>query len=110
MDLSRVWDVLKNLETKQVINTLQEWKIGDLIHNPWFLGGMVALALLALFMRWRMFLAAILAVTGFAWLLSYTMARGTEVTEVYSDTLLIFVGGGVLLMAFVIYLLFIKSD
>ncbi|HEX9874923.1 MAG TPA: hypothetical protein VGA43_11210 [Deferrimonas sp.] len=110
MDVSTVVDFFKNFETGKVVTALQEMKVGDLIHNPLFLGAMGVLALLALIMRWRTLLTTILAVVGFAGLLSYTLQQDTSLTGLNNQTLLVFVGGGAVLIMIVIYLLFIKSD
>ncbi len=106
-----VWiDLLKKLETSRVFEYLQSLNIGELIHNPWFLGGMGGLAVLALIMRWRLLLATILGVSGFVGLISYTLQRDTAIGGLGNQTLLIFVAGGVALIFIVIYLLFIKAE
>ncbi|MEZ4483072.1 MAG: hypothetical protein R2864_00280 [Syntrophotaleaceae bacterium] len=38
------------------------------------------------------------------------LQRGTQVENIMSDTLLVFVGGGLVLIFAVIYLLFIRHD
>ena len=111
MDFSSFLDSLKNLQTEKVVAMLQDLQVGQLIHNPWFLGTMGGLALLALIMKWRILLVTILSLTGFTWLLSYTLARGTSLEGgLQNQTLLVFVGGGAVLICIVIYLLFIKSE
>ena len=104
------WEIMESLQTEEIMAMMQEMQIGDLITDPYFLGGAAALAILALFMKWRGLLAIEIGVIGFAWLLSRTLEQGAEVKEVYSDTLLVFIGGGVVVVAAVIYLLFLKSD
>ncbi len=110
MDFSMVVEFFRRFETERVLRFLTEMKVGDLVHNPWFLGTMGALALLSLFMKWRLLLVSILSVTGLAWLISYTLARGTQLDNLGNQTLLVFVGAGAGLIALVIYLLFIRSD
>ncbi len=110
MDLSTVADFFRHFETERVISLLQDLHVGRLIHSPWFLGGMGVAALIALVMHWRLLLVTILSITGFSWLLSYTLAKGTNIDSPTSDTLLVFVGGGAVLIMVVIYLLFIKSE
>lgn len=102
-------DFLKNFETGEVIAFLQSVKIDDLIHDPWFLGGTATLAVISLLMRWRVLLATILSVTGFVGLLNYTMQQDTSLENLSNPTLMVFVGGGVLIIFVVIYLLFIKE-
>ncbi len=110
MDFSKAAGFFKHLETERVIAFLQEMNVGTLIHNPWFLGGMGAAALIALLMHWRLLLATILGITGFSWLLSYTLQQGTTLEGPASQTMLVFVGGGVVLIMVIIYLLFIKTE
>ncbi|WP_305043133.1 hypothetical protein [Geoalkalibacter sp.] len=110
MDWSRIAELFRYLQTERLLNTLREWNLGELIANPWFLGGAGALALIAFFLRWRMVLAGILGAVGFAWLVSYTLARGTSLEGGANEGLLVFVGGGVVLVGVVLYLMFIRSD
>ncbi len=110
MTANAVLDLLKNFETARVVQFLKEMNVGELIHHPWFLGAMGALALIALLLKWRVVLVAILSVTGLAGLISYTLERGTRLDTLGNQTLLIFVGGGALLIVIVVYLLFIKSE
>lgn len=110
MSLDSILEFAKSLQTDKVVAMLQEMKIATLIHNPWFLGITGTLALVALILRWRVLLTLILALTGFTYLLSYTLQSGTELGDAGNPTLLVFVGGGVILMGLVIYQLFIKSE
>jgi hypothetical protein len=110
MEFSRILAYLKNFETGRAWQTLQQLQIGDLIHNPWFLGTIGALALISLFMRWRALLVILVSVSAFTWLLSYVQQRGTELDGLNNLSLLIFAGGGVLIISFFIYLLFIRGD
>jgi len=110
MNVSTVAEFLKNFETRKVLQFLTDMRVGELIHNPWFLGSMGALALLSLIMKWRLLLVSILTVSGLAGLISYTLEQGTDLQEYGNQTLLVFVAGGAVLIALVIYLLFIKSD
>lgn len=110
MNFSAIAGVLKHLETERVLKFLNDMNVGKLIHNPWFLGAMGALALLSLFMRWRLLLVTVLSVTGLAGLIAYTLQRGTQIESLGSQTLVTFVFVGAVLVAMVIYLLFIKSD
>jgi len=100
----------QNFKTDQVLESLEKMKLETLIHNPWFLGTVATLALLALILRWRVLLTLILGLSGFTFLLSYTMERGTDLGGVGDSTLLVFVGGGIVVMGVVIYMLFIKTE
>jgi len=100
----------EHFQTERVVAWLQEMQIGDLIHNPYFLGGAAAVAVLSMIMRWRGFLSICLGLTGFAYLVSYTLQQGTQLDGLGNSTLLVFVGGGAVIIGLVIYLLFIKSE
>ncbi len=109
--MDMIFEFLRQFETAAVMDWLASLDLNELIHNRYFLGGTAALAIIALLMRWRVLLTTLLAVAGFVALLSYTMQRGTGLEEgLQSDTLLIFVAGGVALIGAVIYFLFIRTD
>ena len=103
-------DFFKNFQTDKVMQLINDMNIADLVQNPYFLGGAAALAILSLIMKWKGLLALDIGIVGLCLLFSYTVDRGTEVTEVYSDTLLIFIGGGVVIVCAIIYLVFMKSE
>ena len=110
MDFSFIQDFFSKFQTENVMETLQNIKIGDLIYEPWFLVTMAVIALLCLLLKLRLLFATILGTTGFAFLLSYTMERGTELEELNNPTLFAFIGGGAVLVGLVIYFLFIRGD
>lgn len=110
MEKSTLVDFIQRFETERVVAFLREANVAELIHNPWFLGCTAVLALLALFMKWRALLATIVSVTGFVGLISYTLSQETNLQTMTDNTLIVFVGGGVLIVFIVIYLLFIKTD
>lgn len=101
---------LRKLETTELLQLFKNLNVGELIHNPWVLGAIGALALLALMMRWRVLLTTLLGTTGFVWLVDYTLKQDTGIDQLNSETLLVFSGGGIAIIILVIYLLFIKSD
>jgi ABC-type glycerol-3-phosphate transport system permease component len=103
--------ILAKLETSAIIGYLQALDLQALVHHPYFLYGTAALAIFALFMRWRILLVTILTVSGFAWLLAYTMQQGTSLEGgVGNETLMVFVGGGAVIVFVAIYFLFIRSE
>jgi len=110
MEKSSLVDFIQRFETEKVIAFLREANVAELIHDPRFLGITGALALLALFMKWRVLLATIVSITGFVGLVSYTLSQETNLQAMTDNTLIVFVGGGVLIVFIVIYLLFIKAD
>jgi hypothetical protein len=110
LDFSIVTEWLQHLETEQVLEFLSELNIGELIYNQWFLGGLALVTLISLYLRRYALLATLLALVGFACLVDYTLQKGTAVENIMSETLLVFVGGGLILIFAVIYLLFIRHD
>lgn len=111
MDFSQVIDFFRQFETTRVMDSLQRFDLGELIHNRYFLGGTAVLALLALLMRWKLLLVTLLGLAGFVGLLHLTLQKGTDPgSGLQSDALLFFVGGGVVLIGLVIYFLFIRTE
>jgi hypothetical protein len=108
--VNEITQFLGNLQTERIVAWLLEARIGDLIHNPFFLGGVAAVAVVSLIMKWRGFLVICLGLTGFAYLISYTLQMGTQLNGLNNTNLLVFVGGGAAIIGLVIYLLFIKSE
>lgn len=103
--------ILEKLETSAIIGYLEALDLHTLVNHPYFLYGTAGLAILALFMRWRVVLVTILTVSGFAWLLAYTMQQGTSLEGgVGSETLMVFVGGGAVIVFVAIYFLFIRGE
>ncbi len=107
MDLS---SLLQNLQTERLMHYIQQLDVQQLVQNPVLLGSIGALSLLSLIMRWRLLLVTLLSITGFVWLVHYVQQQGTELSSLSSDNLLLFVGGGVTLIALVIYYLFVKVE
>lgn len=103
-------DALKSMDTKSILAALGDMNIGDLIHNPWFLGTMGVLALIALLCKWRALLALIVGLTGLSWLISYTVRGGAELQGLSNTNLFVFAAGGIVIIFVVIYLLFIRHD
>jgi len=102
---------LKFFETDRVMAYLQALDLQSLVQSTYFLGGAGALAVIALVMRWRVLLALTVTITGFVWLLSYTLAQNTSMEGGgANDTLLVFVFGGAAIVFVAIYLLFIRGD
>jgi hypothetical protein len=114
MDFSSVKDLFlelfQNLETERVMDFLREMDLGDLIFNPWFLGGLTIFSIISIYLRRYGLLSIVLGLVGFASLVNYTLQQGTAVEGILSNTLLVFVGGGLVLIFALIYLLFIKHD
>lgn len=102
--------LFENFQTERVVAWLQSLQIGRLIHEPYFLGAVAAITVISLIMKWRFFLAICLGITGFVFLISYTLQKGTQLEGLSNPTLLVFVGGGAVIIGLVIYLMFIRSE
>jgi hypothetical protein len=104
-------EFLQAFETARIIAQLQALNLQELVQNPYVLGGAGALAIIALVMRWRVLLVTILTISGFVWLLAYTLAQNTSIEGgAAQETLLVFVLGGAAIVFVAIYLLFIRGE
>jgi len=111
LNFDSIMEFLQNFETAKVVATLEKLNLQALIRNPYFLGGTGALAILSLIMRWRLLLAVILIGSGFVALLAYTFEQGTSLEGgMANDSLMVFIGGGAVLVFLMIYLLFIRGE
>lgn len=88
-----------------------QYDLGVYVNHPWFLVVMGTLAILCLLFKWRTMFAVILGLTGISKLIAYTLASGTGIDEgLKSHSLMVFIGGGLLIIIALIYLLFIRGD
>ncbi len=110
MSWDSVIEFLKQFRTDQVMMKLQEWNVGDLSTNPWFLGSFVLAVLITYFIGWRAISAFLAGIGGFALALSWTVAQGTGTEGIEGGGIYIIVGGGAVVVALFIYILFIKSE
>lgn len=110
MNSERFMEILSNFETSRVVELLEQLNLEGWIHNPWFLGGIGLFALIALIMKWRLLLATVVSLVGLAGLMQYALEQGTELDNLSNQSLIVFVGGGLLITIIFIYLVFIQSD
>ena len=111
MDFSIVIEFLKQFETTKVLAYLQATDLNELMQHPYFLAGVGVMAVIAYLMRWRLLLVTVMSITGFIYLLSYTVAQGTSLEKgLPAESLVVLVGGGAFIVFLAIYLLFIRSD
>ena len=103
-------EYLEPFRTDQIMMKLQEWSVGDLSTNPWFLGGFLVAILLTYFIGWRAISAFLTGIGGFALALSWTVAKGTGTEGIESGGIYIIVAGGAVVVALFIYILFIKTE
>ncbi|SRR6056297_2372054 len=108
------WADLKSyldyLRTDQVMQQLQNWNVGDLNSNPWFLGGFALAILLTYFIGWKAISGFLVGLGGFALVVSFAVGKGTGTEGIAGGGVWILVGGGAAVIALFIYILFIKSD
>ena len=97
---------LKPLKTSMIINYIADL---NLIHNPWFICGAILFIVICLWLKWRLLLTCVLSLTGFIALVYLVFDTGTDL-EHSSDSLAIFIGGGVVLVFLFIYMVFMRND
>ena len=111
MDFSSVIEFLKQFETDKVMAYIQASDLNELMKHPYFLSGVGVTAVIAYLMRWRLLLVTVMSITGFIYLLSYTVAQETSLEKgLPGETLMVLVAGGAFIIFLAIYLLFIRSD
>ena len=111
MDFTAVIEFLKQFETKKVMEFLQTMDVQTVMEHPYFLAGIGVLAIIAFFMRWRLLLVTVMSITGFIYLLGYTLAQDTTMKDgMPTESLVVLIGGGAFIVFLSIYLLFIRND
>ena len=111
MDFSAVIKFLQQFETTKVMAYIQAMDLNELMQHPYFLTGVGVTAVFAYLMHWRLLLVLVMSITGFIYLLSYTLAQGTSLDKgLPVDSLAVLIGGGSFIVFLSIYLLFIRSD
>lgn len=111
MDFTAVIAFLQKFETSKVMAYLQEADLKTLMEHPYFLSGIGIAAIIAYIMRWRLLLVTVMSITGFIYLLGYTLGKGTSLESgMPTDSLVVLVGGGSFIVFLAIYLLFIRSE
>ncbi|MGW8311872.1 MAG: hypothetical protein ACWGOL_01425 [Desulfuromonadales bacterium] len=104
-------EFLQKLETKKVMAYLQAMDLKTVMGHPYFLTGVGITAVVAYLMRWRLLLVTVMTITGFIYLLGYTLEKGTSLEGgMPTDSLVVLVGGGAFIVFLAIYLLFIRND
>jgi hypothetical protein len=111
VDFSAIVEILKKFETAKVMAYIQAMDLKTIMEHPYFLTGVGITAVIAFLMHWRLLLVTVMTITGFIYLLSYTLAQGTSLEGgMPTDALLVLIGGGSFLVFLAIYLLFIRND
>jgi hypothetical protein len=111
MDFSSAIAFLKGFETTKIMAYIQAMDLKEVMEHPYFLAGVGVTAVIAYLMHWRLLLVTVMTITGFIYLLGYTLSRGTSLESgMPTDALTVLVGGGAFIVFLAIYLLFIRSD
>jgi hypothetical protein len=111
MDFNSVIEFLKQFETTKVMTTLQSMDLKTVMQHPYFLTGVGITAVIAYLMRWRLLLVLVMSITGFIYLLGYTLSKGVSLEKgMPGDALMVLIGGGAFIVFLAIYLLFIRSE
>ncbi|MCK4509415.1 MAG: hypothetical protein KAU27_12775 [Desulfuromonadales bacterium] len=111
MDFSAVIEFLQQFETTKIMAYVQAMELNELMQHPYFLTGIGVTAVIAYLMHWRLLLVTVMSITGFIYLLSYTLAKGTSLENgIPADALGVLIGGGAFIIFVSIYLLFIRND
>lgn len=111
MDFAPAIEFLQKFETAKVMAYIQAMDLKEVMEHPYFLTGIGVTAVIAYIMHWRLLLVTVMTITGFIYLLSYTLSRGTSLENgLATDSLLVLVGGGAFIIFLAIYLLFVRSE
>ncbi len=110
--IDKFFAVLRNLRTEEIVRFFKDSQISELMHSPYFLGTVAVIIVICMVMKWRLLLATVIGIVGFAELLAYTASQETSLGEtgIGNEALVIFIVGGVAIVSLVIYLVFIKSE
>jgi hypothetical protein len=111
MDFSSVVGFIKQFETTKVMTYIESMDLKTIMEHPYFLAGVGVTAIISYLMRWRLLLVVVMTITGFIYLLGYTLSKGVSLESgMPTESLLVLVGGGSFIVFLAIYLLFIRND
>jgi len=110
MDWSQILEFFSFLRTEELMRTLDELNFWELVNHPWFLIGAALLTLAAFVLRWNLLLITMLGVTTLSGISYFGLLDRFELEGLSVNNLLMMLGVGVVFLAIIMYLLFIKSD
>ncbi len=110
MNYSQIIEFLQRFETAKVIDYLRNLDLTNLLQNPWLLGGIGLLAVVALLLRWRMLLVTLFSVSALTGLIVYTLDHEKTTGAFSVDSIVLFVTIGATIVLLTIYFLFIKTE
>jgi hypothetical protein len=110
VDFSSVVEFLQRFETSRVIATVRDLDLATLLHNPWLLGSIILLTVIALVLRWRLLLITLFSVAGLAGLITYALEQNKTGSDLNTEAVVVFIVIGAMIMGAAIYFLFISGD
>ena len=111
MDFSSVIGFLKQFETAKIMAYIKAMDLKTVMEHPYFLAGVGVTAIIAFLMKWRLLLVVVIVITGFIYLLGYTLSKGVSMEGgMPTASLVVLIGGGAVIIFLAIYLLFIRND
>lgn len=102
-------ETLSPFETQHIITFVKGLTLKSAMENPWVIGIMAILIFYAIFKRSKFVLATLFAIVSIALLIRFTLPSG-EGNELSLGSTIPFAFGGLVIGAFLIYFLFIKSE
>lgn len=111
MDFSSATEFIKQFETAKIMAYIKAMDLKTIMEHPYFLAGVGITGVIAYLMRWRLLLVVVMTITGFIYLLGYTLSKGVSLESgMPTDSLMVLIGGGSFIVFLAIYLLFIRND
>lgn len=104
MEITTDWVTL--LETEHIVNYIHDL---NLLNNPWFIAGAIIFVVGSLMLKWHLLLTCTLSLAGMLALTSLVHQQGTDLSQ-SSDSLFMFIGGGAIIVFFLIYMVFMRGD
>jgi hypothetical protein len=102
-------EALSPFETQNIIAFVKNLSLKSAMENPWIIGIFAILVFYAVIKRSRLVLASLFAIISIMLLIRFTLPSG-EGNELTLGSTIPFAFGGLVIGAFLIYFLFIKSE
>ena len=103
--MNKFMEWIKPFETKKVVAFIHQL---DPLHNVTFMVIVALFIAISLFMKWRLLLSCTISLAALITLTTIISGQGTDVQN--SDSLFMFIGGGAVIMFFLIYMIFMRGD
>ena len=78
MDFSSAVEFIKQFETTKIMAYIKAMDLKTIMEHPYFLAGVGVTAIIAYLMKWRLLLVVVMTITGFVYLLGYTLSKGVS--------------------------------